>query len=185
MTDRGLYCREGDFYVDPRRPVSRAVVSHAHSDHARWGCGHYLSARTGERLLRMRMGEDAEFQFADYGQIIDHHGVRISFHPAGHMLGSAQIRLEHRGRVAVVTGDYKLDDDPTCDACEPVDCDLLVTESTFGLPVYQWNCPNQVFASINQWWKDAASEEKCCVLYGYAVGKSQRLLAGQARHIYA
>ncbi|QEG40951.1 ligase-associated DNA damage response exonuclease [Roseimaritima ulvae] len=178
MTERGLYCKTGDFYIDPQRPVDRAVVTHAHSDHARWGCKHYLAAVDCEHLLRMRMSKDAEFQFLPYGQSIRVGGVEISFHPAGHMLGSAQVRLEHRGKIAVAMGDYKLGVDPTCHSWEPVRCHLLVTESTFGLPVYRWKPEPFTTDQINQWWRASRDEGRCCLLYGYAVGKSQRLLAG-------
>lgn len=177
-TDAGLYCAAGDFFVDPRRPVNRAVVSHAHTDHARWGCRKYLAAAPSEHLLRMRMNDDAEFEFLPFGQSIKIGGVDISFHPAGHMLGSAQIRLEHRGQIAVVTGDYKLERDPTCKAWQPVKCHLMVTESTFGLPVYRWAPPETITSDINNWWRTSRDQEKCCLLYGYAVGKSQRIIMG-------
>lgn len=177
-TPLGLYCAQGDFFVDPQRPVDRAVISHAHTDHARWGCRRYLSAKPGEQLLRMRMPEQAEFQFLDYGESVSVGGVNISFHPAGHILGSAQIRLEYRGRIEVVTGDYKLGVDPTCAPWQPIQCHLLVTESTFGLPVYRWRPHSETAAAINEWWRESRDAGKCCVLYGYAVGKSQRLLAG-------
>lgn len=177
-TPSGLYCAQGKFYVDPKRPVDQAVVSHAHTDHARWGCRRYLAAKPGEHLLRMRMSSEAEFRFLAYGESIDIHGVKVSLHPAGHILGSAQVRLEHRGRVEVVTGDYKLGDDPTCESWYPIQCHLLVTESTFGLPAYRWMPDGKAMAMINDWWRDSRDEGKCCVLYGYAVGKSQRLLAG-------
>ena len=176
-TEQGLFCAIGNFYIDPRVPVERAVVTHAHSDHARWGCKKYLAARPSEHLLRMRMHEDAEFEFLEYGESITIGGVRVSFHPAGHILGSAQVRLEHRGRVAVVTGDYKLGSDPTCQSWEPVKCHLMVTESTFGLPVYRWRPEQETAEAINAWWRASREAGKCCVLYGYAVGKSQRLLA--------
>ncbi|MEO1525330.1 MAG: ligase-associated DNA damage response exonuclease [Planctomycetota bacterium] len=177
-TKKGLYCSAGDFFVDPRRPVDRAVVSHAHSDHARYGCRRYLAAAPGERLLRMRMNSDAEFEFLAYGESTTLGGVNISFHPAGHMLGSAQVRLEHQGKVAVVTGDYKLgDDDSTCASWEPVRCDLMVTESTFGLPIYRWQPAEAIFGQINAWWRSNQERGLCSVLYGYAVGKSQRLLS--------
>ncbi len=176
-TDRGLYCQVGDFYIDPQQPVDRAVVTHAHTDHARRGCRRYLAAKPSEHLLRMRMNHDAEFEFLAYTDSVTINGVDLSFHPAGHILGSAQVRLEHRGRVAVISGDYKLGDDPTCESWQPVKCDLFVTESTFGLPVYRWQ-PDQVIAdSINAWWRESRDAGKCCVLYGYAVGKSQRLLS--------
>ncbi|PHQ32146.1 DNA ligase-associated DEXH box helicase [Rhodopirellula bahusiensis] len=176
-TQAGLYCSLGGFYIDPSRPVERAVVSHAHTDHARWGCRHYLAAKPSEHLLRMRMNDDAEFEFLEYGESISIGGVKVSFHPAGHMLGSAQIRLEYRGRVEVVTGDYKLGEDPTCESWEPIRCHLLVTESTFGLPVYRWRPESETTSAINEWWRQNRDEGKCSVIYGYAVGKSQRLLA--------
>ncbi len=177
-TARGLYCAQGDFYVDPRWPVTRAVVTHAHSDHARWGCQRYLAAQSCEHLLRLRMSPDAEFRFLPYGESLTVGGVRISFHPAGHILGSAQVRLEYQGQIALVTGDYKLGSDPTCEAWQPVPCHWMVTESTFGLPIYRWQSQDTVVASINQWWQESRDEGKCCLLYGYAIGKSQRLLAG-------
>ncbi len=176
-TERGIYCPTGDFYIDPQQAVPRAVVTHAHSDHARPGSRNYLAAQASEQLLRMRLNEDAEFDFLPYGQSINIHGVDVSFHPAGHILGSAQVRLEYRGHVAVVSGDYKLGDDPTCESWQPVKCDLFVTESTFGLPVYRWQPDETVRDSINDWWRESRDAGKCCVLYGYAVGKSQRLLA--------
>jgi putative mRNA 3-end processing factor len=176
-TAHGLYCQAGGFYVDPHQAVDRAIVTHAHTDHARWGCRHYLATSSSEHLLRMRMDDDAEFTFLPYGESISIQGVHVSFHPAGHMLGSSQVRLEYRGQVAVVTGDYKLESDTTCASWEPVRCHLLVTESTFGLPIYRWQQPEVVSASINDWWRKSRDEGKCCVLYGYAVGKSQRLLA--------
>ncbi len=176
-TDRGLYCPMGDFYVDPRQPVNRAVVTHAHTDHARWGCLRYLAAKPGRYLLKMRMSSDAEFEFLDYGASLTINGVNVSFYPAGHMLGSAQVRLEHRGRVAVISGDYKLDDDPTCEPWEPVKCNLFVTESTFGLPIYRWDASQIVGDAINDWWRASRDAGKCCVLYAYAIGKSQRVLA--------
>ena len=178
MTPKGLYCAPGNFFVDPCVPVDRAVVSHAHSDHARWGCRHYLGAASGEHLLRMRVNPDAQFAFLEYGHSVSIGGVSISFHPAGHMLGSAQIRIEYRGQVALVTGDYKLGHDPTCDSWEPVKCHLMITESTFGLPIYRWQHSNVVFDSINDWWRENSTQGKCCLLYAYAIGKSQRLLAG-------
>ncbi len=176
-TDRGLYCPAGNFYVDPRQPVDRAVITHAHSDHARWGCRHYLSAKPGELLLRMRMNDDADFEFLEYEESLTIHGVKVSFHPAGHMLGSAQVRLEHRGQVVVISGDYKLGEDPTCERWQPVKCHLFVTESTFGLPVYRWPSNQALVESINDWWRESRESGKCCILYGYALGKSQRLLA--------
>jgi putative mRNA 3-end processing factor len=178
LTDSGLYCPAGDFFIDPWRPVGRAVVTHGHSDHARRGCRRYLAARPGARVLRTRLGEDAAIDTVPYGAVVEHNGVRIALHPAGHILGSAQVRLEHRGRVQVVSGDYKVEPDPTCAPFEPVRCHVFVTESTFGLPIYRWPGQAQVLADVNAWWRANREEGKPSLLFGYALGKAQRLLAG-------
>ena len=138
-TPKGLYCAAGDFYIDPWLPVERAVITHAHGDHARPGSASYLAAKCGVPILQVRLGPEARIEGAGYGEIRDINGVKISLHPAGHVLGSAQVRIESQGEVWVVTGDYKLDPDPTCDAFEPVRCHTLVTESikanpSFGQP---------------------------------------------------
>jgi putative mRNA 3-end processing factor len=177
-TDRGLYCPPGDFYVDPWQPVARAVISHAHGDHARPGSERYLCAEPGRGILQIRLGADVTIDGLPYGRPMEHNGVRLSFHPAGHVLGSAQVRLEHAGQVWVVTGDYKLDPDPTCAPFEPIRCHAILTESTFGLPVYRWAPPQEVFAEINRWWRENRDAGRASLLYGYALGKSQRLLAG-------
>lgn len=178
QTAQGLYCPVGDFYIDPWRPVERALITHAHGDHARSGSAHYLAASPGEALLRHRLGADAPLQTLPYGQALTHHGVRISFHPAGHVLGSAQIRLEHQGRVWVLSGDYKLAEDSTCAPFEPVACDVFVTESTFGLPIYRWESPATIFEGITQWWARNAAAGVVSVIYAYALGKAQRILSG-------
>ena len=178
LTAKGLYCAAGDFYVDPWEPVDRALITHAHGDHARWGSARYLAAREGERVLRTRLGTSAVIETVEYGEARQIGDARVSFHPAGHILGSAQIRVEHRGEVWVVSGDYKTDPDPTCTPFEPVQCHTFVTESTFGLPIYRW-CPQQeVFAEIVDWWSANAAAGRASVLFGWALGKTQRVLAG-------
>lgn len=177
LTAAGLYCPAGDFYVDPWRSVPRAVVTHLHSDHARPGCGHYLVSHDSVPLARLRLGLDAPITGLAYGQSLDCQGVRLSLHPAGHIHGSAQIRLEHRGQIAVVTGDFKLEPDATCRAFEPVPCHLLVMESTFGLPVYRWPSQSATAAAIQQWWLENRSQGEASLLLGYALGKAQRLLS--------
>ena len=178
LTARGLYCEAGDFHVDPWEPVDRALITHAHGDHARWGSARYLAAREGERVLRTRLGANAAIDVVDYGESLTLGGVRVSFHPAGHILGSAQIRIEHGGEVWVVSGDYKTDPDPTCRPFEPVRCHTFVTESTFGLPIYRW-CPQQdVLDEIVSWWSANAAAGRASVLFGWALGKTQRVLAG-------
>ena len=174
----GLYCPPGDFYIDPWRPVDRAVITHGHSDHARWGHRHYLAHTLSEGVLRQRLGADIALQTLDYGPTIEHHGVRLSLHPAGHVLGSAQVRLEHGGRVWVASGDYKTEPDGTCTPFEPVRCDTFITESTFGLPVYRWPVQAVLFSQINAWWQRNAAAGRASVLLSYAFGKAQRLLHG-------
>ncbi|MDG3007228.1 ligase-associated DNA damage response exonuclease [Paludisphaera mucosa] len=177
-TDLGLYCEAGDFYVDPWRPVPRAVITHAHADHACWGCGRYLCSEEGAGVLQVRMGRDAVIDALPFGEALTIQGIRVSLHPAGHILGSAQVRLEHRGRVWVVSGDYKVEPDATCTPFEPVRCDVFVTESTFGLPIYRWPTQGVVFDEINAWWRANRDAGKASLLLGYALGKSQRLLSG-------
>ncbi len=176
-TDRGLYCPEGDFHIDPWRPVERAVITHAHSDHARWGMGRYLGSKEGEGVLRRRVGWDAKIDTLEYGESVRINGAKVSLHPAGHILGSAQVRVEVDGEVAVVSGDYKTEPDPTCTPFEPVPCHLFVTESTFGLPIYHWPSPESLKAEMNEWWRANQAAGRASILLGYALGKSQRALA--------
>ncbi|MCY7306268.1 MAG: ligase-associated DNA damage response exonuclease [Rhodoferax sp.] len=175
---QGLYCTAGDFYIDPWRPVDRAVITHGHSDHARMGSAHYLATQAGAGVLRHRLGADIALETLPYGASILHHGVRLSFHPAGHVLGSAQVRLEAGGEVWVLSGDYKVEDDGTCAAFEPVRCHTFVTESTFGLPIYRWQPQAMIFADLNDWWRGNAAAGRASLLFCYAFGKAQRLLSG-------
>jgi putative mRNA 3-end processing factor len=176
-TDAGLYCPPGDFHIDPWHPVAYAAISHAHSDHAKPGCGKYLAAEPGARLIHARLGP-VDLTTVPYGATVERNGVRISFHPAGHVLGSSQIRVEYRGEVWVVSGDYKLDADPTCAGFEPVRCHTFVTESTFGLPIYRWDTPSALFASLNAWWRSNREAGRTSVVYAYSLGKAQRVMAG-------
>lgn len=174
----GLYCPAGDFYIDPWRGVDRAVITHGHGDHARWGSRHYLAAAPSEGVLRVRLGSDINLQTLPYGERIEHQGVTLSFHPAGHVLGSAQVRLEYRGEVWVASGDYKVEPDGTCAAFEPVRCHCFITESTFGLPIYRWAPQAAIFADINAWWRANAEAMRASVLFAYAFGKAQRIMHG-------
>ena len=174
----GLYCPPGDFYIDPWRPVERAVITHGHGDHARNGNRHYLTASPGAGILRSRLGADINLQTLDYGQRLDHGGVTLSLHPAGHVLGSAQVRLEYRGEVWVASGDYKVEPDGTCAPFEPVRCHTFITESTFGLPIYRWEPQQQIFDQINAWWRENIALGKASVLFCYSFGKAQRILHG-------
>lgn len=173
----GLYCPPGDFYIDPWRKVDRAVITHAHADHARYGHNHYLCAAEGELVLKTRLG-NIDVQSIPYGRAVKHNGVTISFHPAGHVLGSAQVRLEHGGQIWVVSGDYKVMPDLTCTPFEPVRCHTFITESTFGMPIYRWQPDSVIYDEINQWWAANAAQGKTSILYGYSFGKAQRLIAG-------
>lgn len=177
-TPAGLYCEAGDFYIDPWRRVPKAVITHAHADHARPGMGSYLAAREGRRILRTRLGPSAVIDTLTYGEERSINGVTVSFHPAGHVLGSAQVRIEHRGEVWVVSGDYKIEPDRTCATFEPVRCHTFITESTFGLPVYRWSPQQMIFDDINRWWLQCRELNVAAVLYGYSLGKAQRLIAG-------
>jgi putative mRNA 3-end processing factor len=177
VRQQGLYCVPGEFYIDPWRPVDRAVITHAHADHARVGHGSYLATEVGARVLRARLGEISLDTLA-YGETVVHNGVTVSLHPAGHVLGSAQVRMEYKGEVWVASGDYKVEADATCAPFEPVRCDTFITESTFGLPIYRWQPQAEVYADINDWWRANAEDGRASVLYCYSFGKAQRILSG-------
>lgn len=186
-TADGLYCPAGGFHVDPWNPVARAVITHAHGDHARPGSAAYLCAAPGAGLLTRRFGSGITLETLAYGERQRIGEVTISFHPAGHVLGSAQVRLEPQGGgsaggVWVVAGDYKRAADPTCAAFEPVPCDTFVTESTFGLPIYRWDSTDSVLLDILHWWTANGAEGKSSVLFCYTIGKAQRILSELARH---
>lgn len=177
-TSRGLYCAAGDFFIDPWQPVKRAIITHAHSDHARRGHASYLTTNPGRHVLQTRMGPEAKIDSVPFGQVLSINGVQVSLHPAGHVLGSAQVRVEHQGEVWVISGDYKLEPDKTCATFEPLTCDTFITESTFGLPIYRWRPQADVFADINDWWRQNKAEGRASILFGYSLGKAQRLLSG-------
>jgi putative mRNA 3-end processing factor len=174
-TNMGFYCRVGDFFIDPPAPVDHAVITHAHSDHARKGHGHYLCHTDTLPLLRLRLGEISA-QGLPFGEAVLRNGVRISLHPAGHVIGSAQVRVEYKGEVWVLSGDYKPEADGISGTFEPVPCHHFVTESTFGLPIYVWQPQEQIYADILRWTASNAAEGKSSVLLAYSLGKSQRLI---------
>jgi len=178
VTPNGLFCEQGNFYIDPWCPVDRAVVTHAHSDHARWGSKRYLTSRPGEGVLRARMGPDAVIEAIPYSEPVYMDGVQVSLHPAGHILGSSQARVEYGGEVWVASGDYKVEHDITSTAFEPIRCNTFITESTFGLPIYRWRPQPEVFTQVNQWWRDNQDAGRASVLFAYSLGKAQRLIAG-------
>ncbi len=178
LTSAGLYCELGGFHIDPWSPVAKGVITHAHADHFVAGCKHYLTAKPGVEILRKRLGPRAVIQPLSYGETVDCFGVKVSLHPAGHILGSAQVRVEHQGEVWCVSGDYKVAPDPTCAPFEPVRCQTLVTESTFGHPFFAWEDQTAVFRQIHAWWRDNQQRGEASLLYAYSLGKAQRLLAG-------
>ncbi len=174
----GLYCPAGDFHIDPWQPVSRALITHAHGDHAFPGSAAYLCAEPGKLPLKIRVGDHVET--IRYGEKLKIGDVHVSFHPAGHVLGSAQIRIDNGGEIWVVSGDYKRDNDPTCEPFEVVPCHTFITESTFGLPVYRWQKTHLVIEQITEWWGSNASAGKASLLLSYVMGKTQRILASLA-----
>ena len=177
-TTSGLYCEPGDFYIDPWQPVERAVLTHAHADHTYRGSQSYLVSHEGRLLFRARLGDESHIETIAYGEEREINGVRVSLHPAGHVLGSAQVRVEYRGEVWVASGDYKTVPDPTCTAFEPVRCHAFITEATFGLPIYLWPDPQTVFDEISEWWRLNRERGKASLVLAYALGKAQRILAG-------
>lgn len=176
FTERGMYCPAADAYVDPWRPVPRAIITHAHSDHARPGMGSYLCTPLTAALVRHRLG-DVPVQALPYGTPLRMGAATVSFHPAGHVPGSAQVRLEVAGQVWVVSGDYKLEADGVSEPFEPVRCHGFVTECTFGLPVFRWDPQAQVAAELNRWWAANATAGRVSILGAYSLGKAQRLIA--------
>lgn len=181
LTDHGLYCAAGDFYIDPWRPVDRAVLTHAHADHARSGSAWYLAQADSAGILRHRLGRDINLDTVAYGAPVTIGNATVSLHPAGHVLGSAQVRVQVDDAVWVASGDFKRDPDPTCAAFEPVACDTFITEATFALPVYRWPGIDTVIDDIRGWWSANAAAGATSVLLCYSLGKAQRVLAELAR----
>ena len=181
VTKIGLYCPAGDFYIDPWRGVDEAVVTHGHGDHARWGSQHYTCQEDSVPILKYRLGEGIAVSGFPYGVPFKKKNAWVSFHPAGHILGSAQVRIEVDGEVAVVSGDYKLGPDSSCSPFEVVECDLFITESTFGLPIYRWEQGKQTFEKIIRWWEQNSENNHPSLLFCYSLGKAQRILASLPR----
>jgi len=176
-TPQGLYCPTGDFHIDPWRSVPRALITHAHGDHIFPGCGVYVTAEPGRGVLQARLGDEARIEILAYGEKIRLNEVNVSLHPAGHILGSSQVRLEN-GAVTVVTGDMKRQPDPTCAPFEPLRCDELYLDATFSLPIYRWPDPAAVAMELNAWWTANRAARRTTIVFAYALGKAQRVLAG-------
>ncbi|MES2430463.1 MAG: ligase-associated DNA damage response exonuclease [Bacteroidota bacterium] len=187
FTSKGIYCKQGDFYIDPWKPVDKAIITHAHSDHARSGSKNYLCHTLTKPLLQLRLG-DNDYQTAEWNEVLNINGVKVSLHPAGHIIGSSQVRVEYNGDVWVVSGDYKTEDDGISGSFEPVRCNTFITESTFGLPIYKWKTQPQIFSDIQSWVLDNHANKKTSVIIAYSLGKAQRILkplAGTGLPIFA
>lgn len=177
FNENGIYCPPAKVHIDPWKPVERALITHGHADHSRWGHRSYLCTESARPVIRHRLGS-INVETVKYGETKTINGVQFSFHPAGHIIGSAQIRVEHKGEVWVASGDYKIEDDGLAEAFEPIPCHTFITESTFGLPIYRWQPQAEVFQEINDWWADNRAAGKVSMLGAYALGKAQRLMAG-------
>ena len=175
FNDKGIYCEQADVYIDPWKPVNRAIITHGHADHSRWGHKSYLTHHRNSPIIQHRLG-NINVKSVEWGETFTVNGVTFSLHPAGHIIGSSQVRVEYKGEVWVFSGDYKLEDDGLCQAYEPVYCHTFITECTFGLPAFNWVPQEEVFNDINNWWCQNQQEGKNAVLFGYSLGKAQRLL---------
>ena len=176
-TALGLFCPKADVYLDPWKPVKKAILSHGHADHARWGSSSYLCTPTAAPVIKYRLG-DINLETLPFGEEKLINGVSFSFHPAGHILGSAQIKVSYKGEIVVFSGDYKTANDGFSEAFEPVKCHTFITESTFGLPVYHWQDQKWVFNEMEEWCKNNRNNGQLSILYGYSLGKAQRILQG-------
>lgn len=176
LRPEGLYCPAGDFHIDPWRPVPRAVITHGHGDHARAGMGRYHTTAAGLPILRWRLG-DQDYAAHAYGERFRLGNAEVSLHSAGHVLGSAQVRIVVDGETWVVSGDYKRQPDPTCAPFDVQRCDTFITEATFGLPIYRWPDTPDVARDIVAWRDECAARGEAAILYCYALGKAQRVLA--------
>jgi putative mRNA 3-end processing factor len=178
VTPAGIYCPAGDFYIDPWQKVERAVITHGHSDHTRWGMGSYLCSRTSAPILRARLEPGAAIQSVEFGEWLSIGSAKVSLHPAGHILGSAQIRVEVDGEIWVVSGDYKTEADRTAEPFEPIRCHGFITETTFGLPIYRWKPQHDILSAIDDWWRENQVRNRASVIFAYSLGKAQRILGG-------
>lgn len=178
LSPKGLYCALGDFYIDPWKKVEKAIITHGHGDHAHWGMDEYIATSTAEHILHKRLGADIKLTTYPYGEVFRMGEVDVSFHPAGHILGSSQVRIQYKDEVWVFTGDFKRDEDLTCEPFQVVPCDVFISEATFSLPVYSWPPFMNEVKDIHEWWMKNRSEGFNSVLCCYALGKAQRLIAG-------
>lgn len=177
FTKKGIYCIPGKFYLDPWYPVDYAIISHGHADHSRWGNKHYLCHQDSKNILLHRLGKDISIETLNYNQTKTINGVKVSFYPAGHIIGSVQIKLEYKGKVVVFSGDYKTNPDFITTPFEPVKCHEFITESTFGLPIYNWKTEAELQSQLQQWIVNNQKQNKTSVFFGYSLGKAQRIMS--------
>ena len=175
FNQNGIHCAKADVYLDPWRKVDKAIISHGHADHSRWGNKKYITHHDNIPIMKHRLGE-IDVMGKAYGESFTINNVKFSLHPAGHVIGSSQIRVEHQGEVWVFTGDYKDEADGVCTPYEPVKCHTFITECTFGLPAFKWKPQAEVMTDINEWWQSNKADGRTSVLFGYSLGKAQRLL---------
>lgn len=175
FNNKGIYCQQADVYLDPWKPVKKAIISHGHADHSKWGHQQYITHHTNVPIIKHRLG-DINVSGVDWGETFTVNGVKFLLHPAGHIIGSAQIRVEYQGEVWVFTGDYKTENDGISVPYEVVKCHTFITECTFGLPAFKWQPQQEVFHDINTWWQQNKEDENTSILFGYSLGKAQRLL---------
>lgn len=178
FTPQGIYCAQAGVHIDPWKGVERAIITHAHSDHARGGSKHYLAHPITKQLMHARIGQDLNIDTLWPGQVGTINGVKFSLHPAGHIPGSMQVRVEYKGEVWVASGDHKRHADGISEPFEPVKCHTFITECTFGLPIYRWKEPTVIFNEINAWWRKNAADGVCSVISAYSLGKAQRVMKG-------
>ena len=176
FTNKGIYCPTADIYIDPWKPVKRALITHGHSDHARPGMKSYLATKKAVPVIKHRLGSSIDIQGIEYNEPIKINGVDFSFHPAGHIIGSAQIRVSYKGEIWVISGDYKIENDGLTTPFEPIKCHHFVTESTFGIPAFNWKPQSEVINEINEWWSENKSKNSTSIISAYSLGKAQRLI---------
>ena len=176
FTNKGIYCPIADIYIDPWKPVKRALITHGHSDHARPGMRSYLATKKAVPVIKHRLGSGIDIQGIEYNETITINGVDFSFHPAGHIIGSAQIRLSYKGEIWVISGDYKIENDGLATPFEPIKCHHFITESTFGNPAFNWKPQSEVIDEINEWWSENKSNKSTSIISAYSLGKAQRLI---------
>lgn len=176
FTEEGIYCPQADVHIDPWKRVKKAIITHAHADHSRWGMQHYLAHHMSIPVMKLRLGQEISVQGLEYNEPILMNGVKISLHPAGHIPGSSQVRVEYKDEIWVVSGDYKVENDGLCTPFEAIKCHHFITECTFGLPVYHWKPQIEIFSEINDWWSQNAKDGKTTFITAYSLGKAQRII---------